>query len=86
MCDYIKGKHCSKSTSHVDAICLMLFYWHCKYSPFVFLLFVGVEVNERLEFATSPCDERYKSIEMDVRVDAKVDGLVGLLIPSIKFC
>jgi hypothetical protein len=45
-----------------------------------------VEVNERLEFTTSPCDEGFKSIEMYVRVDARVDGLVGLLIPSIKFC
>jgi hypothetical protein len=45
-----------------------------------------VEVNERFEFATSPCDEGFKSIEMDVRVDAKIDGLVGLLIPLIKFC
>jgi hypothetical protein len=45
-----------------------------------------VEVNERLKFATSPCDEGSKSIKMDVKVDARVDGLVGLLIPSIKFC
>ncbi len=45
-----------------------------------------MEVNERFEFATSPCDEGFKSIEMDLRVDAKVDGLVGLLIPLIKFC
>ncbi len=45
-----------------------------------------MEVNERLEFTTSPCDEGFKSIEMYVRVDARVDGLVGLLIPSIKFC
>lgn len=64
----------------------MLSNWCCKYSPFVFLLFVGVEINGRLEFATSPCDEGSKSIEMDVKVDVRVDGLVGLLIPSIKFC
>jgi hypothetical protein len=63
----------------------MLSNWRCKYLPFVFLLFVGVEVNERLEFTTSPCDEGSKSIEMDVRVNAIVDGLVGLLIPSINF-
>jgi hypothetical protein len=44
-----------------------------------------MEVNERLEFAISPCDEGSKSIEMDVRVNAIVDGLVGLLIPSINF-
>ncbi len=86
MCDYSKIKHCFESTSHVDTICLILFNWCCKYSPFVFLLFVEVEVNERLEFATSPCYEGSKSIEMDVKVNAIVDGLVGLLIPSIKFC
>jgi hypothetical protein len=45
-----------------------------------------VEVNERIEFATNPCDEGSKFIEMHVKVDARVNGLVGLLIPSIKFC
>jgi hypothetical protein len=43
-----------------------------------------VEVNERREFTTSPCDERSKSIKMDVKINARIDGLVRLLMASIK--
>jgi hypothetical protein len=53
-----------------------------------------VEVNEGLEFTTSPTNGRSESINIDVRVDGgaypriefEVKGVVGLLIPLMKFC
>jgi hypothetical protein len=53
-----------------------------------------MEVDEKLEFITCPVDGRSKSIEKNVgtdawinpRIDLGVDGVVGLLITSIKLC
>jgi hypothetical protein len=55
----------------VDAIYSMFHDWCYKYSPFILPLLVGarVEINEGLEFTTSPTNGRSDSIEMDVRVD-----------------
>ncbi len=92
ICAYIKTRHCFESTSMVDAICLMLHGCYCKYSPFVLPLFARtrMEVDEGLEFTTSPTNGRSKSIEMDVgtnpRIEFEVNGVVRLLIPSMKLC
>jgi len=76
----------------VDAICLMLRDYYYKYSPFVFPLFakVKVEVDEQLEFTTRPTNGRSESIEMDVRVDPRIEfqvnGVARLLVPSMRLC
>jgi hypothetical protein len=75
------------------AICLMLHDW-CKYSPFIFPLFDGVEVDEGLEFITSLASGGSKSIDMDVGanggtnpiINLEVDEVVRLLVPLIKLC
>jgi len=92
ICAYIKVKQYFKSTSMVDAIRSILCDCCCKYSPFVFPLFVGarVEVDEGLEFIASPTNGGFESIEMDVgidpRIEFEVNGVVGLLVPSMKLC
>jgi hypothetical protein len=81
----------------VDVICSMLCDYCYKYSPFIFPLFVGagVEVDEGPEFTISPINGGSKSVEMDVgtngrtnhlKIEFEVDGVVGLLVPSIKLC
>jgi hypothetical protein len=80
----------------VDAICSMLCDYYCKYSPFVFPLFVGarVGVDEGPKFTTRPTNGGYESIEIDVRADGgtnlgikfEVDGVTGLLVPSMRLC
>ncbi len=96
ICACIRAKHCFESTFVVDAIGSMLHDYCYKYSPFILSLFARtrMEVNEGLEFTTGPINGRSESIKMDVRVDGgtypriefEVDGVVGLLIPSMKFC
>ncbi len=96
ICVCIRAKHYSESTFAVDAIGSMLHDYCYKYSPFILSLFAKarVEVNEGLEFTTGPTNGRFESIKMDVKVDGgaypriefEVDGVVGLLIPSMKFC
>jgi len=54
----------------VDATHSMLCDWCCKYSPFIFPLFVGMEVDEGLEFVTCIVDGRSESIEMNVGANA----------------
>jgi hypothetical protein len=54
-----------------------------------------VEINERPKFTASPINGGLEFIEMDVgtyrktdhlRIKFEVDGVVGLLVPLIKFC
>jgi len=54
----------------VDAIRSMLCDWCCKYSSFIFPLFVGMEVDEGPKFVTCLVDGRSESIEMNVGADA----------------
>jgi len=70
ICAYIKTGHCFESISMVDAIRSMRCDWCCKYSPFIFPLFVGMEVDEGLEFITCLVDGRSESIEMNVGANA----------------
>jgi hypothetical protein len=84
ICAYIRIRCCFESTSMVDVIYSMFRDYCCKYSPFISPLFVGakMEVNEGLEFTTSPTNGRSYSIETNVRVD----GVARLLVSSIKLC
>jgi hypothetical protein len=61
----------------VDAICSMLRDYCCKYSPFIFPLFVGagMEVNEGPEFTTSPINGGSKFVKMDVGTYGGIDHL-----------
>jgi hypothetical protein len=80
----------------VDAIGLMFRDYCYKYSSFILFLFAkaGVEVDEGPKFTIGPTNGRFESIEMDVGVDGgaypriefEVDGVVGLLVPSMKLC
>jgi hypothetical protein len=70
ICAYIRTRHSFESTSMVDATHSMLCDWCCKYSPFIFPLFVGMEVDEGLEFVTCIVDGRSESIEMNVGANA----------------
>ncbi len=88
MCACIRANRYFESTCMMVAICLMFHDW-CKYSPFIFPLFDGVEVDEGLEFITSLVNGRSEFIDMDVGVDGganprinlEVDEVVGLLVP-----
>jgi hypothetical protein len=77
----------------VDATHSLLCDWCCKYSSFIFLLFVGMAVDERLEFITCPVDGR--SVHRDECRSKCMNKsknkswniwVVGLLITSIKLC
>jgi hypothetical protein len=59
----------------VDAIQSMFCDYYCKYSPFVFPLFVGigVELDEGLEVTTCQTNGRSKSIDMDVGIDGRTE-------------
>jgi len=79
----------------VDAICSMFYDYCCKYSPFVFPLFVGIGVvDEGFKFIADPTNAGFEFIDMDVGADGKADpkikfevnGVVGLLVPSLKLC
>ncbi len=55
---------------------------------------VGMELDEGLEFIIGLTNGRFKSIVMDVGANGKIDpgiefeinGVTGLLIPSMKLC
>ncbi len=86
----IKVKLCYESTSVVDAKCLMLHDWCCKYVAFVLDFAKDMDVDVGQQDTLSPCDGRSKSIEMDVGINvgtnARVDGINGLVAPSIRLC
>ncbi len=74
----------------MDAIHLMLHDWRCKYVTLVLEFANGMDVDVGPQDTLSPCDGRSKSIEMDVGIDVRtnaiVDGINGLVVPSIRLC